>query len=430
MHWATITFAGIGGMMKRHKLISLLLIIQVWSCMVLFGHISAGVQNTEQSIADYRETYVGKIYYSTSECLGDNAYYSYLNDNGHGYKKLHGFATRLLDSTSFTYIMMMEQSIDVKEKPSDIFLYGYEEGDASDASYAYEGDIYHAMKTIQVSERFLDEFGVTVDEGRRFQESDFQYQQGETIPVLLGHDYREFVLLGDYLHGIYLGENMVFKAVGFLSDDAFFYSRQQKDMVSCNRYIIMPAMLSSASDTTSFNRIRLLQQMEGIIVSDQDYQTVATQYAKAKEEADIEDWEIEVRDPNAKYDQNSALSTYSAMTDEVAGQFRIILALIIGFVMISMSLTISGLIREKQYEYGVRFLCGAPPKSVWINAIAQTGVYILLGDTLALISLFGISIKTVLLMQLLAIAIWAIACIGPVLFTMRMRLNDIIGGKE
>ena len=170
--------------------------------------------------------------------------------------------------------------------------------------------------------------------------------------------------------------------------------------------------------------------MEGIIVSDQDYQTVTAHYAKAKEEANIEDWEIEVRDPNAKYDQNNVLNTYSAMTNEVAGQFRIILALIIGFVIISMSLTISGLIREKKYEYGVRLLCGAPPTSIWTNAIAQTGVYVLLGDTLALISLIGISMRIIMLMQLLAIAIWAIACIAPVLFIMRMRLTDVIGGKE
>jgi hypothetical protein len=430
MRWAAIAFAGIGGTMKRHKFVSLLLIIQVWFCMTLSGNILSGVQKTEQNIADYNETYVGKTYYSTSECLGDNAYYTYLNDDGQGYKKLHDFATRLLDSTSFIYIMMMEQNIDVKEKPSDIFLCGYEEGDADDASYAYEGDIYHAMKTIQVSGNFLKEFGVSVAEGRSFLDSDFHYSPGETIPVLLGHDYREYLSLGDQLHGIYLGENMVFKVVGFLSDNAYFYSRQQKDMVSCNRYIIMPAMLSPVTDTTSFNRVRLLQQMEGIIVSDQDYQTVAAHYAKAKEEANIEDWAIEVRDPNAKTDQNSVLSTYSAMTDEVAGQFRIILALIIGFVIISMSITISGLIREKKYEYGVRLLCGAPPASIWINAIAQTGVFVLLGNTLALISLFGISIKVVLLLQLLAIVIWAIACIAPILFIIRMRLTDIIGGKE
>ena len=430
MQWFSMMFSGSGKTIKRHPVISLMMVVQIWICLTMTGNMLVGVQKAEQNVAVFNQQYIGKTYYSTSECLSDNAYYTYLSDGGQGYRKLHTFATRLLASESLTYIMMMEQSIDLTEDLPGQFCCGYENGDADESSYFYQGETYHAMKALQVSKHFLEEFNVSVDDGVTFQDRDFRYSNGEIVPILLGNEYHPWTSLGDLLHGIYLGEDMVFKVVGFLSDDSYFYSRQQKNMVSCNRYILMPAMLSSATDGTDFNRIRLLQQMEGVIVSDLDYQTVQAQYEDLKVEANIEDWEVEVRDPNAKIDQNSVLKTYSAMTDEVSKQFHILLAIVIGFVIISMSLTISGLIREKKYEYGVRILCGAPPVSIWGNAIAQTGIFILLGDMLAVVTLFGTPIRVMLLLRLLSIAIWALACGMPTLSILRIKLNEMIGGKE
>lgn len=415
---------------RRHKLVALLLIAQVLLCMMLMGNLLTSVQGTQQKLSTYQERYAGKTYYSTSECLSDTAYYQYLNDDGQGYQKLNAFANRLLSTNVFEFMMFMEQNIDLTDVLAEKFRYGYEYGDADASVYDYEGKTYHAMKCFQTSPKFFTEFGIAPEQGRSFEQQDYQYKVGKEIPVLLGHDYLGILAIGDTLHGLYLGQDMQFEVIGIVGADAYFFSRQQRAMVSCNRYIIMPAMLSTPADATAFNRIRQLQQMEGMIVSDQGYEAVTSAYAALMAASGIPNWSIEVRNPNANNDRGNILEQYTAMTDEVAGQFHIILGLVFAFIVLSMSLTISGLIREKKYDYGVRMLCGAPPITIWMNAFILTGIFVFAGSVLSLVGISNLTSDAFIILLEIEVGIWLISSILPLYTILHMKMTDMIGGKE
>lgn len=72
----------------------------------------------------------------------------------------------------------------------------------------------------QIGFNVQEAFGLSVEEGRSLAENDFVYAGIGTIPVLMGHEYKDRFSLGDIFSCDYLYITYSFQVVGFLSEGA------------------------------------------------------------------------------------------------------------------------------------------------------------------------------------------------------------------
>ena len=180
---------------------------------------------------------------------------------------------------------------------------------------------------------------------------------------MLGDEYAGTFQLGDIITCNYLSADVSLEVVGFLEEDTFFYDETDKEFKSCGRYIVLPAF--SSNETEYFDKIRLLTQVGGMIISDLGYPEVKKIFDEIQQEAGVDELNMYMEDPAAASETEDLLETYSAMTEEVLKQFKIILGILFIFVAISITTIMCGFIREKNYEYGIQLLCGARPIQVF-----------------------------------------------------------------
>lgn len=328
----------------------------------------------------------------------------------------------------FSYIVAMGQPIDIIDcsMPKEL-IYGYEEGQADNAVRTDEnGRLYTVVNSYQVSEPFFSEFQLRAQEGRLLEGADFADVKAETLPVVAGSGYRADFSLGDTLKCNYLGREFTLQIVGFLEKDASFSRGGMPEY--CDRYLILPQLHPQPEKPTEFNKKRLSQQASGFIVTDQSFEAVQAIVSAHLQAAGLPDF-IHLNDPTAT---SSELADLSAMTQEVSDQFNALLMILTVFVILCISITVNGFIREKHYEYGVFLLNGARWSDLVWDVAAVVGAVVLGGDILATLCLWlsHQSWQAILYMQGLALLIGAAACVVPLSHVHRMDISDLIGGKE
>lgn len=419
-------------MMKRHKMLIILMVLLVAGCSYILGVTLEQGRDVQENIVDYTETYGKKTYYFTGEGMSDKKYYEYLDDNNtDDIERLIRVKKRLMEENQFSYMVLMYQPVEVRGfKMPDIFLQGYEDGESESSVFEYDGDTFYYTKCVQVSDNFFREFDIEVSEGQIFGSDDYVYEKNKKIPILLGKEFKKYFQIGDKLEGNYLFENMTWEVVGFLNDNAFFYNCMNEEFESCDRYIIMPALANEEKDY--FCKIMLLQQMNGIIISDMGFPETRDLYENIFAREDMADWGFYMRDPKAAENANTLLETYSSMTDEVSRQFNVILGLTIAFAVASLSSVLCGFIKEKRREYGIHMLCGANTLQILGDIIFLESFVFISGSVLAILCLV---IGKYTVYGMIGILITGVIVEGIVLaicyfYFRKIDLNEIIGGKE
>ncbi len=432
LQYILFTVSNIYRLLTRHKVLIWSMILLLSGGLYLLGQIH-GQNNTLQENAEkYAETYGNKTHYLTREFLSDNDFYLYLEDsNTSDYQRLLQFRNNLLKNAAWDYTILVEQPVDITgtRLPNE-FLYGYEGGYDNYSISTYNGSTYYTVKTIQVSEKFFSIFSIELSEGQMFTADDYEYRKDKTIPVLLGSAYQELFSIGDIFTGNYMSETMTFEIAGFLKENSFFFNKSSNSFVSCERYIIMPALHTQTLE--SFSKFMLLQQMGGILVSDMGYPETRDQYNALLEEAGLDKWEMGIADPDRFNQIGLQLETYQSMTDEVLGQFDLILIIVLCFIIISQIFIICGFIREQHREYGIYMLCGATFGQIASTILSVVCIILLTGDLIAALLLYyaGISLKTIGMLQFVVIGMGIVLISIPLLYLRKMNVSDIIGGRE
>ncbi|MBR1692644.1 MAG: hypothetical protein IJ711_07705 [Lachnospiraceae bacterium] len=429
MRWLAKRMASLFSM---HRVLIPLMIVLVSCGMSILGLVMNQGQAVEESIADYSDTYGRKTYYFTNEGLSDMTYYQYLEDENVGlYHSILQFRNALLADSRISFFTLMNQPVEIySQAVPEMFLDGYEEGNADSSVFDFEGRTLYLTKALQVSEAFFREMNIKAEKGREFQEPDYIYKQGEKIPVIIGSGYEDVFQIGDVIGCNYLFEDVSLEVIGILQKDAFFYDSMNGDFKSCERYLLMPALQSADDDF--FGKVMLLQQMKGILISDLGYPQTKELFDGLLYEFGIKQSGIYMSDPAATISAANLLNTYSSMTQEVSKQFQMIVALLLLFVVLSIASVLCGFIRERKYEYGIQMLCGAKPIQILGDMLLLDFVILLSGWMIAggvlLINFCskGSILATFLVTVLLAVLIAAVL-FG---YLYRMDVGEIIGGNE
>lgn len=417
----------------RHKILYIILVL-----MVALGIFQVGQQIHRYQIAKNRQTeymsHYGDFSSFPTPGMDESVYSAFIHENGHElFLSISDFLDKLRSNSEFTFLSKMAQPVDIFESVPDTFLYGYEYGTKESSVYEYGGKTRCFVKALQVSQSFFEAEDVSLASGHLFEASDYRFLDGAPIPVLLGSAYKGYFQEGDRIEGNYLGKDVSFQVLGFLSENSFFYQYADNRMTSCENYILLPAMSFTTNQDSDFARLVLAQQLYGEIRTSQTYSYLLNQIEALLKQCGLDSRYFRV----SSFDSEditalSALDTYSSMTESVSNQFFILAGLSVILSAVTVGLSLSSFVLERKRIYGVQLLYGANMTNTVLDMLVLTGVHILPADWIACMFLYANGVSSLLLIELQAIngCIWCITFAFPFAKLYFLPLSELIGGKE
>lgn len=398
---------------------------------VLTASIYDKQKQSEKIEKTYQEHYGQYEYYWCNEDLDDldYNYYFYGDTSGIQYNKLIELEKKLWTDKRINFITCNAQSINLEDNVDDIFLSSYEDGMTEYDKNVIEGKEYYSSKCLFVSDNFLQANNVKLVEGRVFAEKDHKYKSGENQPVILGNAYSKYYHVGDTFKGEFLGEEFTFEVIGILDNQSFFLSSVANDFVSTERYILFPALIGE--EATSFNRTMALINLNGTVQSNIGEENTIRAIDDLLTEAKLQ-WDYAIHNPNNNESKMGAVQKYGKMTSQIAGQFRILVILMVIFTVFALLLNIFSIFEKNKYNFGIELLCGASTRDVVIEGIGCIGFVLLVSDLLASLIMLKLVnyIKCILILQLIVIGIMIVSFTLCYFYIKRMQIGDIIGGRE
>lgn len=107
--------------------------------------------------------------------------------------------------------------------------------------------LYYSMR---LNQEYIQFHQINVEEGSLFKDENYKYVSGDTIPVLLGFNYKKFYQLKDTFYGNYMlfPPNSKFKVIGFLEKDTKVLNINESDYTSLDNFIILPSVILNNSN--------------------------------------------------------------------------------------------------------------------------------------------------------------------------------------
>lgn len=414
-----IVLNGITRMYKKHKWLSFFLIVQCFVCMLLINMIFATVLKTHSSVSKFSKFIGNKSYYWISDSADENGDFSrYMKNQNGEYEKLKAFHECLKNEKGWRFLSADTQPIDINSSDiPDKFLFQYERGYPMESKDEFK----KSVKCLHVSSNVFSEFGITVSEGREFQDEDFYYTAGEYVPIILGHEYKEVFSIGQILDGKYLDKTLKFRIMGFLPELTEIPAPGNRGTLLCDRYIVMPAFTwENNKEASWFDKVTLSQYTNGIVISDLNYADVEERINRYILQTGTMNFAVSPESSNA-------IKSLTSVSESELSRLIYIFVILTIFTIASMSITINGFIRENYYEYGVHLLSGATPKFLVMQIIGF--ISLVVGMSFILSSLIGlvlISTLAPLISFAFSLVVVILASIFPISVVRKIDVNNLI----
>ncbi len=357
------------------KLISILILI----CLVGSKSVYSYFMEVDHLEKKYSNTYEGNNYHKLSDnFVGELETYPYQLGV---HEKLTEFNHKLNTSNTITYIEQNEQYINLADYRGDEKLLSrYESGD-------YETDIFteideaglqtewHTVKGFYVGVNYFSTFPMECMKGRLFRETDFLFEQGKPVPVILGSDFSQFYQVGDEIlvKTPFIKTSIV--VVGFLSDTAAKYETGM--FKSLNRYVIFPLInLQQLGGESVIDRnILCYMKNTGLIKTSMTKNDTQSYIYQLCEELDLEPVFI-IQGATNTQSQNLHVSMKTII--EISFIATLLFAI---FVIILILVHMNIKLRNNSYYFSILYLNGFSSREITV---------IMIGDILFILSLCNI----------------------------------------
>lgn len=213
-------------------------IIFIWiSLTICFSFLSIALANMQilnTSTKKYEKNISSKLIYKISDSADEDQTFSYFFETDEGRLSVYNLLNDLQSHPLFSYysidlqpLLMVDSSVDLP----DYFGYTYEAGITDD-------EFSNQIKSIQLSQSVLDEFGIGVEDNYFFNSDDYIFDREKPVAVILGNDYKPFYSVGDTFTADFLAERLEFVVKGFFVDHALLPA--EYDLIDLNRYMAIP----------------------------------------------------------------------------------------------------------------------------------------------------------------------------------------------
>ncbi len=256
----------------KKKFFTLLIFFQATILFTLLAVLFLHFNNVDTKTESYYAQYDGKSIYQLSDNLINEKEEEFFS-SGDSLEILKSFYNQLKESENFIYLYTFDQPIGVSSfKGNELFQEGYEDGMVV-PPYDVDGKQFETVKSIQANEAALGTFNLKVQKGTNFQNEDFTYSDGDTVPIILGAGYESLYQVGDELDIEYLFKQMKAEVVGILERNTILPIRDNMEFYTDN-YIILPSFsveyTPKIEDEEIFQRWHYLQLINGQLFTDKD----------------------------------------------------------------------------------------------------------------------------------------------------------------
>lgn len=219
--------------------------------LAIIGIICIGIaidinEQTEEQINTYKEVYEDYQYCSILDNFAATA--NILEDMSN-MEKFETFLQLLNSSEYFQYFMVYNHPVYVEGYLGpDENIDGYESSsDLSSRTVEIldEKGTYHtctALKGFWIGSNVVDYFGLQLSDGVDFGNEDYWFNPNETMPIILGANYKDIYNVGDELYIDFVFSDTKAKVIGILEENSSIYYRGKHQ--NLDRYIVMPIFVN------------------------------------------------------------------------------------------------------------------------------------------------------------------------------------------
>ncbi|WP_187442808.1 ABC transporter permease [Rossellomorea vietnamensis] len=260
---------------------------------------------------------------------------------------------------------------------------------------------------LTVSDLFFKYFNMETDSGRLFSEQDYT-TVGESIPVVVGSDFRDVVKTGDSFTDL---NGLEYQVVGVLKEGMSYIDiMSSRDFQHLDSMILMPQNVNYAIDNTDLDA---LINKAYIIPAKEEGMGNVIKYA-----AELDTYSF----------------AYKSMRDQVTVVVRdkekwiqmqlFLTSLVSLFTLISFTISFLQFIDKNLYEFGVHLLSGALNSSLVVRVVSQILPFIIIGNLVSLsVAGTGTSGNITILASIL---LGGMICVVPIVKMNRIEVSTIL----
>lgn len=124
--------------------------------------------------------------------------------------------------------------------------------------------------SVQVNNIGVEKSNIKIKSGRSFNENDYIYTEGKTLPLLAGNDLSDYVKIGEKFKVEYLNEFITYEVIGCLEENSYYI--KDGNVVYFDKTFVLPAIDCDfdpvSHEQKSFQKKVYLQNTNGVIYSD------------------------------------------------------------------------------------------------------------------------------------------------------------------
>lgn len=344
---------------KKNDSFKMLIIAFISLVFILCNLVISYKINQVQDIKIIRNQMRDSNRYSLSDEIYGDLESEFFQDS-YRRKNLGDFYNELSSWEGFDYYLQQYPWVNLNipsNKKTDIFRYGYEDGDMND-DYDYEddGELLYAVKAVSLNQLEYDSYNFDTDSGRGFENSDFYYKSLDEIPIIMGNEYARFYNVGDVVKGVHMS-HVKFKIIGFLKEGEYLLN-EGNEVVSLDRYIIIPHLYFKENpdekEESFFYVANMLNNINGEFVLKNGYTLydMRTFLDSIRQKYSI---------PNIEISQLSSAneSMLSIINENNDGLISVITIILLLFSISIITLFIMLDMDKNKLYYAVNILCGA-----------------------------------------------------------------------
>ncbi|PQP84340.1 ABC transporter [Paenibacillus sp. PCH8] len=368
---------------RKNKMVTILIIVEILFLFFLAMVVFLGLNSLDKKSNQINLLEDMKSY-KLSDTLLDADQLSSLMKQVHFLETIKIFYGYLEKDLNEKYIYVFTQPIallDLTSSEKEKFTRDYEMGFVSEP-YDINGEgPYKSIKAVQLNKQAVDMFSVSAVDGESFAENDYIGNADDRMPVLLGHEYKNFYNPGDTIKGQYLFKKFDLVVKGFLKPNSLIFSSNEPELY-LDRYIVMPAQqfvsAPQSKEDFSFQQKHYLQLINGSVFSASGDFIVNKKLEEAKERTGFGD---------TRFLGASAIPFGFVLSALKENKFllSVIGITIMLIVVLTMWIFFKNKFEDNLKAWSIHLISGAVPNQIFLYYVVEIGIVVLSPAIISLI---------------------------------------------
>lgn len=369
---------------QQNPVLAVIIVLLASVGLVFTALGTLGFDRINGLLMDFSSKYESqKIHQIYDPFLINNSLNKFFRSQSDGLERFMEFHERLVNNPHFKYLDYEKQNIYFQNyNGPDKFIAGYEDGSTGFMKpVLINGNYYTALKGMQFSELVFTTFKPQIQSGRGFLPAEYDFSEGQPIPLILGSEYEGLYSLGDRIHIDFLGLQSSAQVVGFFAKDSYVFFHG--NICYLDRYMVIPSLEFKhpplgAPIPDYLYRFYHVKTIGAVMSPDLNTDELQLYLNQICRECRLDPWMVE----------GAHVSRLDILHAE--GKRFFIMFLIMGVVvflltLLSITLSMSLKIKQNLRNYAVHLICGATVGTIKKMLAAEVAFYLLLANIIAVV---------------------------------------------